>query len=131
MKAGRIPCSVIGFLCLFGWFASPVCAEQLPLKTYTIADGLARDQVNWIMQDSSGFLWFCTSEGLSRFDGYTFTNYGVDQGLPSNQTYYMIEAHDGVYWIATGDGLVRFDPQSAALAQLPKPQPMFVTYQPS
>jgi ligand-binding sensor domain-containing protein len=111
--------------------SAPVCAEQLPLKTYTIADGLARDSVNSIMQDSSGFLWFCTSEGLSRFDGYTFTNYGVDQGLPSNQTYYMIEAHDGVYWIATGDGLVRFDPQSAALAQPPKPEPMFVTYGPS
>jgi hypothetical protein len=31
----------------------------------------------------AGFLWFCTGEGLSRFDGYRFTNYTTDQGLPA------------------------------------------------
>jgi signal transduction histidine kinase/ligand-binding sensor domain-containing protein len=108
-----------------------VHAEQLPLKTYTIADGLARDSVNWIMQDSLGFLWFCTSEGLSRFDGYTFTNYGVDQGLPSRELNYMIEAHDGVYWIATSDGLVCFNPRRAATTQPAQAEPMFVVYRPS
>ena len=46
-------------------------AEQLPIKTYTTADGLARDQINRIVQDSHGFLWFCTAEGLSRFDAAT------------------------------------------------------------
>src|SRR5262249_2600237 len=42
-------------------------AEQLPIKIYTTADRL--------VQDSHGYLWFCTAEGLSRFDGYKFTNY--------------------------------------------------------
>src|SRR5260370_3854688 len=107
-----------------------VHAEQLPLRTYTIADGLARDSVNWIMQDSLGFLWFCTSEGLSRFDGYAFTNYGVDQGLPSREVNYMIEAHDGVYWIATSYGLVRFNPRRAATTQQTHGEPMFVVYRP-
>src|SRR5258708_33132995 len=111
--------------------SASVHAEQLPLKTYTIADGLARDSVNWIMQDSLGFLWFCTSEGLSRFDGYTFTNYGVDQGLPSRELNYMIEAHDGVYWIATSYGLVRFNPQIAATTQQAQAEPMLVVYRPS
>src|SRR5258708_5957749 len=111
--------------------SASVHAEQLPLKTYTIADGLARDSVNWIMQDSLGFLWFCTSEGLSRFDGYTFTNYGVDQGLPSREVNYMIEAHDGVYWIATSYGLVRFNPKRAATTQQAQAEPMFVVYRTS
>src|SRR5260370_16013136 len=111
--------------------SASVHAEQLPLKTYTIADGLARDSVNWIMQDSLGFLWFCTSEGLSRFDGYTFTNYGVDQGLPSRELNYMIEAHDGDYWIATSYGLVRFNPRRAATTQQTQAEPMFVVYRPS
>src|SRR5262249_49070961 len=57
-------------------------AEQLPIKTFTAADGLPSDQINRIVQDSHGFLWFCTNEGLSRFDGYKFTNYGTEQGLP-------------------------------------------------
>ena len=39
-------------------------AERLPLKTYTAADGLPRDQINRIVQDSKGFLWFCNTEGF-------------------------------------------------------------------
>ena len=58
-------------------------ASRLPIKTYTTADGLARDYITCIEQDSRGFLWFCTAEGLSRFDGYQFTNYRVEQGLPA------------------------------------------------
>src|SRR5437879_9137945 len=57
-------------------------AERLPLKTYTTADGLAHNEINKIVRDSRGFLWFCTADGLSRFDGYAFANYGTDQGLP-------------------------------------------------
>jgi len=52
-----------------------VTAERLPLKTYTTADGLGHNSIN-IVRDSRGFLWFCTFEGLSSFDGYTFTTYG-------------------------------------------------------
>ena len=45
-------------------------AEQLPIRTYTTADGLPRDRVYKIVPDPRGFLWFCTYDGLSRFDGY-------------------------------------------------------------
>lgn len=51
-------------------------AERLPLKIYTVADGLASNEINKIVTDSRGFVWFCTSDGLSRFDDYVFTNYG-------------------------------------------------------
>src|SRR5678815_1507314 len=53
-------------------------AEQLPIRTYTTADGLARDRIYKIVSDPSGFLWFCTYDGLSRFDGYEFVNYSVE-----------------------------------------------------
>ena len=66
--------------------AAAAAGERLPIKTYTIADGLARDFVRRIKQDSHGFIWLCTAEGLSRFDGYGFTNYGLDDGLPSLPT---------------------------------------------
>ena len=61
-----------------------ILAERLPVKTYTTADGLPKDQINRIVQDSRGFMWFATSDGLARFDGYQFTSYGVEQGLPSH-----------------------------------------------
>src|SRR2546430_16339728 len=57
-------------------------ADQLPVRNYTTADGLPRDLVLRIVPDSHGFLWFCTADGLSRFNGYEFTTYGVEQGLP-------------------------------------------------
>lgn len=87
-----------------------VSAEQLPVKTYTTADGLARDYVNRIKQDSHGFIWICTAEGLSRFDGYAFTNYGVAEGLPNRQVNDILETRNGDYLVATLDGLVQFNP---------------------
>ena len=87
-------------------------ADQLPVRTYTTTDGLARDHVHRIVQDSHGFIWFCTSEGLSRFDGYRFTNYGKAEGLPSRNVYDLLETRGGVYWVSTGGGLVLFDPEA-------------------
>src|SRR5215813_4634520 len=85
--------------------------ERLPVKAYTTADGLAQNAVNRIVRDSRGFLWFCTEEGLSRYDGYTFTNYGVEQGLPSGQVRDLLETRAGQYWVATLNGLCRFNPK--------------------
>lgn len=86
-------------------------AERLPIKIYTTADGLARDQITRIVRDSRGFLWFCTPEGLSRFDGYSFINYTTNDGLPHPSVRDLLETRDGTYWIATGDGLCRFNPR--------------------
>jgi ligand-binding sensor domain-containing protein/signal transduction histidine kinase len=92
-------------------------AQQLPIKTYTVADGLAHDEVAKIVQDSHGFLWFCTTEGLSRFDGYRFTTYGERDGLPSPHINDMLASRrSGMYWIATNGGVSRFDPQARSQA---------------
>ena len=40
-----------------------------------VPDGLAQGTVQAIHQDAKGNLWFGTFEGLSRFDGYRFSNY--------------------------------------------------------
>ena len=85
-------------------------AERLPIKSYTIADGLAQNAVNRIVRDSRGFLWFCTSEGLSRFDGYTFTTYGTEQGLPHRIVTDFLETRGGEYWVGTHGGVSRFNP---------------------
>jgi ligand-binding sensor domain-containing protein len=84
--------------------------EQLPIKSYTTGDGLPVDYVKRIMRDSHGFLWFCTRDGLSKFDGYQFTNYGKEQGLPYPNVNDLIES-GGSYWVATnGAGVSSFNP---------------------
>src|SRR5580658_2842562 len=82
-------------------------SELLPIRTYTTADGLAADNVYGIVADSRGFLWFTTSEGLSRFDGYRFVTYGVEEGLPHGLVTALIETRSGDHWIGTPRGLSR------------------------
>ncbi len=93
---------LVPFCTALGLFrATPVSAARLPLKTYTVADGLPHNTINCIVRDSRGFLWFCTAEGLSLFDGYRFTNFGVDQGLPNPHVTAILETREGEYWVAT------------------------------
>ena len=87
-------------------------AEHLPVKPYTTADGLAHDHIEGLFRDSRGFLWFCTADGLSRFDGSSFTTYGIKDGLPSAYINNMMETREGVYWVATNGGLARFNPRA-------------------
>ncbi len=92
-------------------------AERLPVKVYTTADGLARDTVLRIVPDSRGFLWFCTNEGLSRFDGYGFVNFS--QGLPGRVVSAIAELKDGLYLVATNQGLCWFNAKESRGASQP------------
>lgn len=96
------------FFCLFSAVSN--FAEVFPVKTYTTADGLLRDEVDVIRQDSRGFLWFCMQGGVSRYDGYTFTNYTMDDGLPSPSVNDFIETSDGTIWLTSNEGLIKFNP---------------------
>ncbi len=84
-------------------------AERVPVAVYTMAEGLARDEVGRIVQDSHGFIWFCSTEGLSRFDGTRFQVFGADSGLPSPDVSDLLETRDGAYWVATDEGIYRLD----------------------
>jgi ligand-binding sensor domain-containing protein/signal transduction histidine kinase len=134
IKAGafvRLAVWALGWLLMVSIGAS---AEHLPIKTYTTADGLAHNVINRIVRDSRGFLWFCTREGLSRFDGYNFTNYGIEQGLPSAIVKDLLETREGVYWVATAGGLCRFNPlgkPQTIVNNRPPTNPMFTVYFPA
>ena len=92
------------------FLVSPVFAERLPIQAYTTAEGLANNHVKRIRSDSRGFLWLCTDEGLSRFDGHSFTNYTVRDGLPHPWVNDLLETRDGAYWVATDGGVCRYHP---------------------
>src|SRR5262249_35092718 len=94
-KAGILNFLIVSLL----FFCTTTQAERLPLRTYSTADGLAHNEVNKIVRDSRGFLWFCTSGGLSRFDGYAFINFGAEDGLPDAVVNELIETRAGEYWL--------------------------------
>lgn len=109
MRLARLRREIVP-LCLALLLLTSARAERLPIKVYTSADGLPRDHISRIVQDSKGFLWFCTTEGLSRFDGYKFTNYGKDQGLAGRNVNDFLESRNGLFWVATDKGLCCFNP---------------------
>jgi signal transduction histidine kinase/ligand-binding sensor domain-containing protein len=99
-------------------------AERLPVRVYTVDDGLAGDEINAILQDSRGFLWIGTDSGLSRFDGSRFVGYDSRQGLPSPNVTALLEDSSGGILVGTTGGLARLDPNPAVAAgRLFKPAP--------
>ncbi len=76
--------------------------------------GLSQSNVLTILQDSRGFMWFGTRDGLNKYDGYKFTVYKNDPkdkySLSNNDVPAVIESADGDLWIATwGGGINRFN----------------------
>jgi signal transduction histidine kinase/ligand-binding sensor domain-containing protein len=103
---------VVRALAVLLLLAAPhAAAQQLPLKTYTTAEGLPHNSINRIVRDSRGFLWFCTNEGLARFDSYSFTSFGLEDGLPNASVNDFLETRASDYWVATNGGLIQFNPK--------------------
>ncbi len=103
--------AVVFFAVIF--FVTNFYAEQLPLKHYTTADGLASSAVTSISRDSRGFLWFTTRDGLSRFDGREFVNFRINDQPSGVIIWNFLETRDGSFWISTAEGLYRADPNRA------------------
>ncbi len=75
-------------------------------------DGLSHATARRILQDSQGFIWIGTQQGLNRFDGYKFEVFNYDPedsaSLSSGWIYDVFEDRDGQIWVATDGGLDKF-----------------------
>ena len=93
----------------------------------TIEDGLSQNAGLAFFQDSKGYLWIGSQDGLNRYDGYNFKVFKNDSDDPSSISYNSIlaitEDKDGYLWIGTwGGGLNRFDPATETFTHyLPDP----------
>ena len=57
-------------------------AQILPLKSYSVLDGLLSNDISCLFQDSQGYLWIASDAGVNVYDGRTFRAYTPDDGLP-------------------------------------------------
>lgn len=92
------------------------------IRKYDIADGISENTVRTIVQDRSGYIWLGTKDGISRFNGHTFQNYGgypktTDLGL-LNVIKLCIHSDGRRIWVGTVDGLYIFDPISEKFTRL-------------
>jgi len=90
--------------------------SELSLKFDRISldQGLSQAKVGSIVQDSKGFLWFGTADGLNKYDGYSFTVYDHDPldstSLSDSRIQAIYEDKAGTIWIGTaGGGFNKFD----------------------
>jgi len=91
------------------WMVYPLQAQNFyNLKHYTIDDGLPHNICYNLMQDSKGFLWICTDDGLVRFDGSSFKIYRSSDGLLSNYPIDIVEDKEGRLWIGSWKGGVNY-----------------------
>ena len=105
---GTIAILMIGFqyFNLFG--------QNYTVKTFTTKDGLPHNNVRAIAEDSTGFLWFGTWDGLSRYDGHEFKNYYHIPGDTNSLSYFSIQDLSvdkaNNLWISTDRGeIVLYD----------------------
>jgi signal transduction histidine kinase len=64
------------FLCIAGLLLSPLPAQTGRVEYFSVTDGLASREINDLHVGQDGYLWAATIDGLSRFDGQAFLNFG-------------------------------------------------------
>jgi len=90
-----------------------LCADT-EVRHYTMTDGLVSNTVRSIMQDSLGYMWFGTTNGFSRYDGYTFVSFPDSEAYEGHyQQKIVAYTPDGTRWVARyGEGLHVTNPQT-------------------
>ncbi len=109
---------ILLFILLFVGLNSKISVAQTPrdinFNHITNDQGLSQSTVNDILQDSEGFMWFATQDGLNRYNGYEITIYKNDpddpHSLSLNEVQSLYEDRDGNLWIGTlGGGVNLYD----------------------
>jgi len=96
---------------------------NITFQHLSVQNGLVDDNVKAFLEDSHGFLWIGTQNGLSRFDGYSFENYtpgGNDKiSLLGEHIRVIREDYHGNIWLATNTGISCFHTREKKFTHYP------------
>lgn len=96
--------------------------QALHFDHITSRDGISQSEIYAFLEDSRGFMWIGTVDGLNRYDGYNIEVFNTDRNDPhslSNNTIRCLkEDHLGRIWIGTDDGLNFYDPKTELIYQM-------------
>ncbi|PCJ49912.1 MAG: hypothetical protein COA74_03715 [Gammaproteobacteria bacterium] len=108
-----IPGTIIAFSNLTGEQASYHANKVSSFNLIAIENGLSDNNINKVLQDQSGFIWFATKHGLSRYDGFNIKSYFHSLSRPdsisSNSVETIYQDHQGTIWVGTLKGLNRLN----------------------
>ena len=115
-------------LCLFFQAYASTPAGNSPYRTRLTStyDGLPSDNVQQVLQDSEGYMWFATHNGLARYDGARMTVFKSDirsgEVLTNNNITCLAEDKLNRIWIGTQEGLNVFDKKRSAIRRIIRPE---------
>lgn len=106
-------------LSLILFFSSNIRAastDHINFRKLSVNEGLSQNTVWGMMQDANNKIWIGTTDGLNRYDGYTFTTYyhtsNDSLSIANNQIISLCTDSDGVSWFGTLVGLSRYNPET-------------------
>src|SRR5277367_6020816 len=103
---------IISFLILFKGVSH--AQEEIRFNHLTTENGLSNGTVNPILQDSAGYIWFGTIDGLCRYDGNIMETYRHknhdSNSITNNEIVCLCEDIHHLIWIGTSYGLSSFNP---------------------
>ncbi|MFS2016430.1 two-component regulator propeller domain-containing protein, partial [Massilia sp. CT11-108] len=120
-------CLFLVLALLWAVVAHAAPTPTLRFEHLSVDDGLAQESVLSIVQDPDGFMWFGTQSGLSRYDGYRFTNFrnvvGDPKTLANNWVRVLYADRKGRLWIGTDGGLDRYEPKTGTFSHFVPDEP--------
>lgn len=93
---------------------------NMTFKRITIEDGLSQTSVEYLYQDSKGYMWIGTADGLNRYNGHEFEVYrykdGVENTIAANYISAIVEDRDDNLWIGTSKGLNKINQKTKEIS---------------
>ncbi len=93
------------FICIALFFHQVVFGQTFTARIYTAKDGLPESNILSTYTDKSGYLWITTTNGLSRYDGKKFVQFGLEKGLGSLIQRCIFEDSKHRLWVAASHAI--------------------------
>ncbi len=115
---------ILGFVLLLQTLQMRAALQNIEFSSLNNRDGLSNSQVNAILKDKTGYVWFGTQSGLNRFDGFrmkTFLYSATNQtSLANNYVDELQEDNEGKIWVHTSVGYCVYDPTTEQFDRKPE-----------
>ncbi len=108
---------LLAVLCLSLLSTIPAVSQKTVIPASSFGERGLPYSILDIIQDSRGYMWFASLNGLVRYDGYNYTIYQHDPFDPTSLAHNFVsclleDRQDGALWVGTNDDLSRFDPRT-------------------
>lgn len=102
----------LSFLCFFCSVAFAQSNKQIAFRELTVEQGLSQNSVISIAQDSIGFMWFATQDGLNKYDGRQFILYDIQFEDVTRSAYSNLGKiyvdKSGLLWVVSNAGQLEY-----------------------